>query len=74
MRGNERVWVGHSLRFRSGQALSDAFDFDSIWNLDSKQFKTFDQINYPKTGTTAKAEATAKASDRSVRPTRSEGR
>ena len=22
------VWVGHSLRLRSGQALSDAFDFD----------------------------------------------
>ena len=21
------VWVGHSLRLRSGQALSDAFDF-----------------------------------------------
>ena len=24
----ETVWVGHSLRLRSGQALSDAFDFD----------------------------------------------
>ena len=25
-----QVWVGHSLRLRSGQALSDAFDFDFL--------------------------------------------
>src|SRR6185369_14009353 len=25
-----KVWVGHSLRLRSGQALSDAFDLDSL--------------------------------------------